>query len=165
MKRHSGWLAAGLLLFAVLACNLSKNNNNGNNSNRANANSNKNSNTVTSSRPANADVYIKTTSMAKDNNGKAGETTTTFAPDDHTIHVVADLNKAKGGTKVRFVWKAVDAGGSTNREIKTIDYTTKSFENKLHGQLSKATDWPKGSYAVEIYINDALDKTIEYTVE
>ena len=163
MKRHSGWLAAGLLLFVVLACNLSKNNNNSNNSN---SNSNKNSNTTANSRPANADVYIEEISMSKDNNGEPGEKTTTFAPDDHTIHAVAGLNKAKGGTKVKFVWTAVAVPGEKdNTEIKTIDYTTKSFENKVHGHLTKPTDWPKGSYQVEIYINGALDKSIKYTVE
>lgn len=162
MKRHSGWLAAGLLLFAVLACNLSKNSNN-NNSN--NSNSNKNSNTVTNSRPANADVYIEEISMSKDSNGSPGDKTAVFAPDDHTIHAVADLNKAKAGTQVKFVWKAVDVAGARNEEIKTIDYTTKSFENKVHGHLTKPGDWPKGSYQVEVYINGALDKTIKYTVE
>jgi len=162
MKRHSGWLAAGLLLLAALACNLGKNSNNSNN---ANSNSNKNSNVTTSTRPANADVYVETISMSKDNNGDPGEKTTTFAPDDHTIHAVADLNKAKAGTKVKFVWTAVDVAGSKNEEIKTIDYTTKSFENKVHGHLTKPTDWPKGSYEVEIYINGFLDKSIKYTVE
>ena len=164
MKRHSGWLAAGLLLFVVLACNLSKNSNN-NNSNNSNSNINKNSNTITNSRPANADVYVDEISMQKDDNGKPGEKTNTFAPGDHTIHAVADMNKAKGGTKVKFVWKAVDAGGLKNEEIKTIDYTTKSFENKVHGHLTKPTDWPKGTYEVEIYVNGALDKTIRYTIE
>src|ERR1700738_2142698 len=101
MKRHSGWLAAGLLLFTVLACNLSKNSNN--NSNNSNSNSNKNSNTATN-RPANAEIFVDKISMAKDDNGKPGETTTTFAPGDRTIHCIADLNKAKAGTKVKFVW-------------------------------------------------------------
>jgi hypothetical protein len=162
MKRHSGLLAAGLLLFVVLACNLSKNNNNNNSSN---SNSNKNSNAITNSRPANAEVYVEEISMSKDNNGDPGDKTTTFAPNDHTIHAVADLNKAKAGTQVKFVWKAVDVAGSKNEEIKTIDYTTKSFENKVHGHLTKPTDWPKGTYEVEIYINGALDKSIKYTVE
>jgi len=51
MKIHSGWLAAGLLLFALLACNLSKNNNNANNSNK-NANENKSARSQPT-RPAN----------------------------------------------------------------------------------------------------------------
>jgi hypothetical protein len=165
MKRHSGWLAAGLLLFAVLACNLSKNTNNTNNSNNSNSNSNKNSNSSIIKRPANADVYVDRLTMAKDKNGDPGPTTTTFEPGDHTIHCIAELNKAKAGTQVRFVWKAVDVAGEKNEEIKTIDYTTKSFENKVHGHLTLPNDWPKGTYAVDIYINDALDKTITYTIE
>jgi hypothetical protein len=163
MKRHSGWLAAGLLLFAILACNTTKNGNNSNNSN--NSNSNSNSNTSTNTRPANADVYVEDFNMAKDKNGDPGDTTTTFEPGDRTIHAVAGLNKAKAGTQVKFVWKAVDVVGSKNEEIKTIDYTTKSFENKVHGHLTLPYDWPKGTYQVDIYINGALDKTIKYTIE
>lgn len=161
MKRHSGWLATGLLMFAVLACNLSKNSNN-NNSN--NSNTNKNTNSTTINRPANADVYVDKITMAKDDDGKPGETTTTFEPGDRTIHCVADLNKAKKGTEVKFVWKAVDVAGSKNEEIKTIDYTTKSFENKVHGHLTLPYDWPKGTYEVDIYINGALDKMVKYTI-
>jgi hypothetical protein len=165
MKRHSGWLAAGLLLFAVLACNLSKNNNNSNNSNNSNSNRNTNSNTQANTRPANADVYVEKISMAKDNNGDPGETTDTFAPSDHTIHCVAELNKAKKGTQIKFVWKAVDVPGRTSEEIKSIDYSTRSFENKVHAHLTLPTDWPKGKYEVEVWVNGALDKTIQYTVE
>lgn len=162
MKLHSGWLAAGLLLFAVLACNVSKNTNNSNNSN----NSNKNSNSSTSTRPANADVYVDQINMAKDDNGEPGESATSFAPDEHTIHCVINLNKAKAGTKVRFTWIGADVEGMTkNDEIKVIDYTTNSFENKVHAHLMLPKDWPKGKYKVEVYINNALDKTISYTVE
>lgn len=164
MKRHSGWLAAGLLLFTVIACNLSKNSNDSN-SNNSNSSRNKSANTATINRPANADIYVDKISMAKDANGKPGDTTTTFAPGDRTIHCVADLNKAKAGTEVKFVWKAVDVAGSKNEEIKTIDYTTKSFENKVHGHLTLPYDWPKGTYEVDVYINRALDKTITYTIE
>jgi len=162
MKRHPGWLAAGLLLFAVLACNLNKNSNN---SNSANTNTNANKANAQPTRPANADVYVNRVYMAKDNDGKAGDETSSFAPDDRTIHCLIELNKAKKGTEVRFIWKAVDVAGEQNEEIKTIDYTTKSFENKVHGHLTLPRDWPKGKYRVEIYINNFLDKTIDYSVE
>jgi len=162
MKIHSGWLAAGLLLFAVLACNLSKNTNNSNNSN----NSNKNSDSSTSTRPANADVYIDQINMAKDDNGEPGESATSFAADDHTVHCVINLNKAKAGTKVKFTWIGVDVENTKkNAEITSVDYTTNSFENKVHAHLTRPKDWPKGTYKVEVYINGALDKTITYTVE
>jgi hypothetical protein len=60
---------------------------------------------------------------------------------------------------------AIDVQGSRNEEIKTIDYTTNSFENKVRGHLTLPKDWPTGKYRVEVYINDGLDKTIDYTIE
>lgn len=164
MKRHQGWLAAGLLVFAVLACNLSKNSNNSNNSN-SNSNRNNNSNSPVTNRPANADVFVEQLTMAKDENGKPGDSTTVFEPSDHKIHCVMNLNKAKGGTKIRTVWVAADAEGASNQQLKSLDYTTNSFEKRISGYLTKTTDWPKGTYRVEVYVNGNLDKTIDYTVE
>ncbi len=165
MKRHPAYLGAGLLLFAVLACNLSKNSNNSNNSNNRNSNANANKATPQPTRAADADVYVDKIYMAKDNNGQAGDETTSYAPGDRTVHCIIELNKAKKGTEVRFVWKAVDVAGSRNEDIKTIDYTTKSFENKVHGHLTLPSDWPTGTYRVEVSINGVLDKTLDYTVE
>lgn len=162
MKIHSGWWAFLLLVFVVLGCNLSKNSNNSNNSNR---NANENRATPEPTRRANTDVFVNRIYMAKDNNGKPGEETISFSAGDRTIHCVIELNKAKKGTKVRFIWKAVDVVGSKNEEIKTIDYTTNSFENKVRGHLTFPRDWPIGKYRVEVYINDGLDKTIDYTME
>jgi hypothetical protein len=162
MRLHSGWLAAGLLLAVVLACNTSKNSNNSNSNNSNNSNSNKSS---SNTRPANADVYVETIEMAKDKGGEPGESTTSYEPGDRTVHCVAHLNKAKAGTEIKFVWKAVDVTGVKAGEITTVDYTTKSFENKVHAHLTKPADWPSGSYKVEVYINGALDKTVSYTVE
>jgi hypothetical protein len=166
MKHHSGWLAAGLLLVAVLACSTTKNGNNSNNSNNSNSNSNKNSNTSTKTRPANADVFIEKIRMAKDRNGDPETAATTaFDPGDLTIHCVINLNKAKKGTTVNFSWKAVDVTGVPSGEFKSIDYTTNSFENIVHAHLTRTSDWPKGSYEVEVQINGAVDKTIQFTVE
>jgi hypothetical protein len=166
MKRHSGWLAAGLLLFVVLACNLSKNGNN-NNSNNSNSNSNSNNNSnTTKTRPANAEIYIEKIRMAKDADGKPEETaTTTFAPGDATIHCVINLNKARKGTTVKFSWKAVDVTGVPSGEFKSIDYTTNSFENIVHAHLTRTNDWPKGTYEVAVEINGAFDKSVQFTVE
>lgn len=162
MKVHRGWLASGLLIFTVLACNLSKNSNNSNNSNKT---ANENKATPQPTRNPNADVYVTNIYMAKDANGKPGEETTSFVPGDRTIHCVISLNKARKGTQVRFIWKAVDVLGSKNEEIKTIDYTTNSFENKVRGHLMLPKDWPTGKYRVEVYINGGLDKTIDYTID
>jgi hypothetical protein len=115
--------------------------------------------------PANAEVYVDQIRMAKGDGGTPGETTTSFEPGDATIYCILDLNKAKAGTGVRFIWKAVDADGSTNKIIGSLDYTTNSLENRVLGHLTRPDDWPKGRYKVEVYINGAPDKTITFTVE
>ncbi|MGZ8843076.1 MAG: hypothetical protein ACXW18_05395 [Pyrinomonadaceae bacterium] len=162
MKRYSGLLAAGLMIFVVLACNLSKNSNNSNNSN--NKNSNANRATPLPTRRADADVFVNKIYMAKDDGGNPGDETESFSPGDRTIHCVVELNKAKKDTDVRFIWRAVDVGGRSE-DIKTIDYSTKSFENKVRGHLTLPKDWPAGKYRVEVHINGTLDKTIDYTIE
>lgn len=162
MKLHSGWLAAGLLLFVVLACNTSKNSNENGNSNNSN---NKNSSS-SSGNKSSADVFIEQINMAKDKDGDPGESTTSFAPDDLTVHCVIHLNKAKAGTTVKFTWVSVNVEGlPKDLSLKSIDYTTNSFENNVHAHLTSKKDWSKGTYKVEVYINGALDKTVEYNVE
>ena len=120
-------------------------------------------NSPTSGSPA-SDVYIRQSYMAKNNNGKPGEPTMSFVPADRTIFCVLDLNTARAGTQVRFVWKTVQIEGSQNEEIKTVEYVTKPLEDKVQGNLSLPRDWPTGTYKVEIYLNGTLAKTINYRV-
>ena len=162
MKHHPAWLAAGLLLFVILACNLGKKSNV--NNRPANGNSN------ASSRPATetdlgSGAAIKEIHMAKDDgNGTPGEETDTFEPGDRTIHCVTSLKSAKSGTQMKFSWWIVDADGDQNRKIKDIDYKTRALENVVHGHLSLPQDWPVGKYKVEVYVNGDLDRTVFYTV-
>jgi hypothetical protein len=156
MKHHSAWLAACLLLFVVLACNLSKNKN-------ANLSSNTNS---TPDVEEGSGTFIKEIHMAKDNGrGAPGDKTDSFAPDDRTIHSVATLKESKAGTQMMFSWWIVDADGTKNKKFKDIDYTTGALENVVHGHLTAPKDWPPGKYKVQVYVNGNLDKTIGYTVE
>ena len=150
MKHHPAWLAAGFVVFALLACNLS---------------GNKNANTNGSNRPPNAEVYVDQLHMAKDDNGDPGASTTSFAPSDRTVHVVITLNKQKAGTKVRVVWIAADVAGAKNKELKSLDYTTTAADKTIPGYLRWSADWERGDYKVEVYINGVLDKTINYRVD
>src|SRR6266480_2479914 len=124
MKLHTGWLATGLLLFALLACNLSKNNNNANNSNK-NSNENKPAK-AQPTRPANADVYVNRVYMAKDKNGQPGDETTSYDPTDHMVHCIIELNKVHGHLQL----PSDRPKGTYRVEVyingnldKTIDYT------------------------------------------
>ena len=88
MKHHPAWLAAGLLVFVVLACNLGKKAPNTNN----NVNRDSNSNTEVDTGSGN---YISEIHMARDNGrGAPGAETTSFAPNDRTIHCCC---KTEGG--------------------------------------------------------------------
>lgn len=144
MKHHPAWLAAGLLVFVVLACNYSAGTNSGSNSNGP----------------------ITKMTMAKDNGkGEPGDETNTFTPADRTIHCLVTLKDPKEGIKVTFVWWAVDAGNSKNEKIKNLDYTTESGVKVVHGNVSSTRDWPRGKYKVEVQINGSTEKTVPFTVD
>jgi hypothetical protein len=161
MKHHPAWLAAGLVLFVVLACNLGKNKNDNTNRN-GNSNSTASSDSGTDEGPGTA---IKDVHMAKDDgNGSPGDETNSFEPADRTIHCVVNLKEAKSGTKMKFSWWIVDADGTQNEKIKDIDYSTKAFENVVHAHLTLPQDWPQGKYKVQVYINGELDKTVNYAI-
>jgi hypothetical protein len=159
MKHHPSWLAAGLVLFVVLACNLGK----------KSTNVNSNSNQASSSTPEatqGSGQYIKEVHMAKDNGrGAPGDETDSFAPDDRTVHCVVTLKEPKAETQMMFTWWAVDTVGHKNEKIKDISYSTKPRENIIHGHLSYPQDWPTGKYKVQIFVNGDLDKTVPYNIE
>ena len=160
MKCHPGWLAAGLLITVVLACNVSKN------FNYSTSNENQSANTSSNTRRANADFYVERLYMAKDNDGKVGDSTTTFAPSDRTVHCLVTFNKAKGGTKIKATWVAENVEGrSKHTVLDSIDHTSDVDEEKTDFHVTWSRDWRPGTYRVEIYIDGILDKSIDYTVE
>jgi len=66
---------------------------------------------------------------------------------------------------MKFSWFIVDADGSQNEKIKDIDYTTRALENIVHGHLTLPQDWPSGKYRVDLFVNDNLEKTAQYSVK
>ena len=162
MRRHPAWLAVGLMLFVVIACNLGKRTTNlsTNNTNTTDANS------ASSDTPSTSTGALSDTHMARDNGkGDPGEETNTFNAKDRTIHCVATLKDAKSGTQMKFSWFVVDAEGSKNEKIRDIDYTTRALENVVHGHLIAPRDWPPGKYKVEVYVNGNLEQTVPYSVQ
>jgi len=158
MKHHPAWLAAGLVLFVVLACSAGKNTN-------QESNSNSNTSRTSEAEDAGPGIFIKEIHMARDDDGKPGREASSFEPGDRTIHCVATLKESKSGTEMRFSWWIVDADGTKNRKIKDIDYSTRTMENIIHGHLTAPNDWPRGKYKAQVYVNGDLDKTVYYTVD
>ncbi len=158
MKRHSVWLSVGLLLFVVLACSLGKKS--------TNVPTNRGATEDGALSDATSTGAIKEIHMAKDDGkGDPGDETKAFSPGDRTIHCVAKLAEAKAGTKMKFSWFTVDTDGSQNEKIKDIDYTTRALENIVHGHLTLPQDWPSGKYRVDLFVNDNLEKTAQYSVK
>jgi hypothetical protein len=160
MKVNPVLLAGGLFLCLVLGCNLGKNKNSNVSTNSGSASNS------SSSHSASTGDLISEIHMAKDDgSGAPGDEATVFTPGDRTIHCVVTLKDTKSGTRMKFSWWIVDADGAKNEKIKDIDYTTRSLENVVHGHLTLPSNWPKGKYKVEVYVNDNLDKTVFYEVE
>lgn len=160
MNRHPAWLALGLTLCVVVACNLGRKSTNLS-TNSTPEPSNSNRETPSTSTGALSEVH-----MARDDGeGDPGEETSIFNSKDRTIHCVAKLKDAKSGTKMRFSWYVVEAEGGSNEKIKDIDYTTRTLENIVHGHLIAPRDWPVGKYKVEVHVNGNLEETVSYTVE
>lgn len=91
--------------------------------------------------------------MTTDSSGKTS--TSTYAPGD-AFYVFADLSGLAQGSVVEAKWYAVQAQGvDTNAALNTSDYTYQSGIGSVYFQLttSDGTDWPTGSYKVELYLN------------
>lgn len=99
--------------------------------------------------------------MARDSEGN--QPTTVFAPDE-TFYCVVDLANAPDDTKVSAIWTAVDVeGADPGTIIEQTDLTTSS--GNLYFELSNSNLWPIGQYKVDLYLNDELDRTLQFEVQ
>ena len=92
---------------------------------------------------------------------------TTFPVDQPVIHLVANVANAPEGTKVKSVWTAVDVGDAAPANTKVAEVeVTLDASGAAHFTLSIPNTgvWPVGKYKVDVYLNDKLDRTLEYTV-
>ncbi len=89
--------------------------------------------------------------------------TSTFAP-DATFHAIASIKNAPANTSFRASWYASDIGSSGCNIF--IDSTSiSSFGNRnLDFSLTPDKVWPTGSYRVEIYVNEVLDRMETFSV-
>jgi len=93
--------------------------------------------------------------------------TETFLPDSPEIHVLAKLENAKAGTKLRGVWISVDAIATPNYEIKSSELDlSKDAEDFAHFSLTKPQKgWPPGNYRFDLYIDGKVAGNISFSVK
>ena len=93
----------------------------------------------------------------------ATEPTTVFSPTD-TFYLIVELANAPDDTTVRAVWYAVDVGDVAPANTLIDEATLTSGSGTLTFDLVSDTQWPPGTYRVELYLNDELNQTIEFSV-
>lgn len=113
----------------------------------------------------NRELGLSNARMAFDQDGQ--NVTSTFSPTD-VFYVVADLANAPRGTKVDAKWIAVDAADTDPNlefQAQTLDITDERFTGNIYFQLSNDAAWPVGQYRVDLYLNDTLAESVEFSVQ
>jgi hypothetical protein len=112
-------------------------------------------------------MQITSATMAKGfANNEAVNPSTTFSPTDNPLYCVVKVQNTTAGATLKGVWTAIDAGGSQNKQIasKVLSMEAGSAFT-AHFDLSLTTNLPTGTYKFEVYLNDTLSKTLEFTVQ
>jgi hypothetical protein len=104
---------------------------------------------------------IKDAYMARDNEGT--DKTTVFGQSD-IFYCIVQLANAPDDTKVKAVWYAVNVE-NTDPNFKIDEVETTSGDATIPFNLTNNQFWPLGTYKVEIYLNDTLDKTLDFEVQ
>lgn len=165
MKNHStklsGFLAILILLTVGLACSDAEIQSNSANNDAPAAN-------VQSTPDASEDFAIERAEMRDSNeNGELGENVvTSFKRSDKKIHCYVGWNNSKIDTRLKFVWLAANAGGVKDYKLKEIELKTENeFQNYVSAVLTITKPLPRGSYKVDVYVNDRLERSVPFTIE
>lgn len=159
-SKSSSLLALAMLLFAALACSSG-----GSDTSTGNGNSSAAAPTATAT--ASTEFTIDEAEMRKaDDAGKITDETVTSYSRNEKLFCYVDWDNPKANTKLKFSWVVVEAGGAKNVVLKEFSLTT---ENELQNEASAAytpgKPLPKGSYKVDIYVNDKLQRSVPFTIE
>ncbi|MBV9216026.1 MAG: hypothetical protein JO053_07595 [Acidobacteria bacterium] len=105
------------------------------------------------------DVYL-----ARDKDGKAGDETKEFTPNDIPIHCVVTLESTASVTvKMNFV--AVNVPGvRPDTKVVTTSYTTKQGQNQVNFTGRPYDKWTPGRYRVDIFIDGKPARDVEFTI-
>ncbi|GAB4449272.1 MAG: hypothetical protein OHK0041_10320 [Anaerolineales bacterium] len=112
------------------------------------------------------DPTLDNVRTAKDQEGS--QTASVFSTSD-TVYVVSDLSNGKQGNVVTSKWYAVNVEGiEANLKFDEADITIEdaTFNGNVYFYYPPPEGgWPLGSYKVEIYFNDSLVSTVEFSVQ
>lgn len=154
----SNLLTLGLLLFAALACSTSSTSNEGNSSQPAQG------------APAAASTEFKLDRLelrGDDGSGSpSDDVVTAYSQADKKLHCYLNWDNPKANTRLKISWVAVDAGGAKNTVIKDFTLVTENeLQNEAFANLKPTKMLPKGSYKVDVQVNDKLERSVPFAIE
>lgn len=95
-----------------------------------------------------------------------GNTPTTTYTQDAVFYAIVDLANAPDDTVVKASWYAVNAQDTDpNFFIDEASITSNDGRLTFNLQNQAGRLWPTGSYRVDIYLNDKLDRSLEFSVQ
>ncbi|MEJ5201954.1 MAG: hypothetical protein WHV66_06930 [Anaerolineales bacterium] len=97
-------------------------------------------------------------------NPELGQATSTFSQ-DQTFYCIVTLQNAPEDTKIKAVWTAVNVEGEQPNLLIDQAEITAGNESTFTFNLQNNGLWPKGNYKVDLYLNDNLDRTLEFEVQ
>jgi hypothetical protein len=95
-------------------------------------------------------------------NPDGGSPTTVFAQ-DQVFYAIVQLANAPADSAVKAVWTAVQVEGYEG-EMYLSETVLTSGDGMLTFEMSNANLWPIGVYKVDLYLNDTLDRTLQFEV-
>jgi hypothetical protein len=101
--------------------------------------------------------------MAKDADGDVQ--TSVFSPTDD-FYVLFDVNAVDEGTYFEARWFALDIEGEDpNTAFTTIDYNLEEGVGSVYFQLFNDTEWPVGTYRVDVYMEGTKVGEQQFSVQ
>ena len=120
-----------------------------------------------SSNEKSTELKLTNAEMRKDDgSGKmSDEVVTSYTQADKKLHCSISWENSKPATRIKFIYIAVDAGDAKNETIKEISLVTENEEqNTARGTITLTNPLPKGSYKVDIYFNDKLERSVPFKI-
>jgi len=104
--------------------------------------------------------------MRDDGGGNPGDVVQNFTPADHKMHFeITTTGMLSAGSKVKWVFTGVDTSEGKNLSVATFETDATSTANVMTANVELPRDWPTGSYKAEVYLDDQLLTTVDYTVQ
>jgi hypothetical protein len=94
-----------------------------------------------------------------------GNTVTTIYQADSIFYAIVDLANAPEDTVVKASWYAVNAEG-VEANFFIAEASIQSSDDRITFDLTNEAGmlWPSGSYRVDLYLNDKLDRSLDFSV-